>query len=147
LDGTTIGDVIRKKVINHIKWVKKQKTALKAYTIWAAVKYMAKDRNKPGVARTQLALTISSYKNLREFTLKFIEDAARLWIESHWPSDAEFISMDDNFDPSFTVTRLKDVDVRNLPMYSFKDDLASGMSIYSKFLPLFDGLVDGADES
>ena len=44
------------------------------------------------------------------------------------------------------VTRLKDIDVHDLPVYSFKNDVTKGMRLYSKLLPLFDGLVREADE-
>ena len=65
----------------------------------------------------------------------------------HLPSDVEFIGLDDeNFNPSYTITLLKDIDVLDLPLYSFKDDVTKGMHLYNKFLPLFDGLVKDADE-
>ena len=65
----------------------------------------------------------------------------------NWPSDVEFRGLDDeNFDPPYIVTKLKDVDLLDLPLYSFKEDITKGMRLYSKFLPLFDGLVQDPDD-
>ena len=65
----------------------------------------------------------------------------------HWSSPVEFIGLDyENHQPPYMVTKLKDVDLHDLPLYSFKEDVTKGMRLYSKFLPLFDGLVKDADE-
>ena len=40
------------------------------------------------------------------------------------------------------ATKLKDVNLEYLPLYSFKEDLTKGMRLYNKLLPLFDGLVE-----
>ena len=68
-------------------------------------------------------------------------------MEKHWPSDVEFIGLDDeNFNPPYTITLLKNIDLLDLPVYSFKHDVTNGMHLYSKFLPLFNGLVKDADD-
>ena len=57
----------------------------------------------------------------------------------NWLSDVEFVGLDyDNYDPPYTITKLKDVNLEDLPLYSFKEDVTKGMRLYSKFLPLFD---------
>jgi hypothetical protein len=64
-----------------------------------------------------------------------------------WVSPVEFIGLDyENHQPPYIVTVLKDVDLGDLPLYSFKDDVTKGMRLHSKFLPLFDGLVQDPDD-
>ena len=65
----------------------------------------------------------------------------------HWVSDVEFIGLDDeNHQPPYIVTALKDVDLGDLPMYAFKEDITNGMRLHSKLLPLCDGLVQDPDD-
>ena len=122
------------------------KKTLKSYTIWAAVLYIQKDVENARIAHIQRAMSIKSYKSKDEFTREIIEKAAEEWMEKYWPSDVEFIGLDDNFTPPYIVTRLKDVNLEDLPLYSFNEDLTKGMRLYSKFLPLFDGLVEEPDD-
>ena len=68
-------------------------------------------------------------------------------MEKNWPSDVEFIGLDDEyFNLPYTVTILKNIDLLDLPVYSFKHDVINGMHLYSKFSLLFDGLVKDADD-
>ena len=65
----------------------------------------------------------------------------------NWSSPVEVIGLDyENHQPPCMVTKLKDVDLHDLPLYSFKEDVTKGMRLHSKLLPLFDGLVKCADE-
>ena len=142
LDDTPIGNLIYRKVKQHNKVAR---NTLKAYTIWAAVTYKQKENDR--TARTQRAMTIKSYKSKHEFTAEFVEDKAREWMEKNWVSPVEFIGLDyENYDQPYIVTELKNVDLEDLALYSFKQDVTEGMRLYSKFLPLFDGLVKDADD-
>ena len=92
-------------------------------------------------------MTVKSYKNKEEFTPEFIANKARERMENNWLSDVEFIGLDyENYQPPYIVTKLKDVDLNDLPLYSFKEDITKGMRLHNKFLPLFDGLVKDADD-
>ena len=141
LKNTTIGRLINRKVKQHNKTAKK---TLKAYSIWAAVVYLQKDTGRIG--HTQREMRISSYKSKHELTRAFIE----IMLKNGWKIiglDVEFIGLDDeHFDPSYTITLLKDIDVLDLPLYRLKDEVTNGVQLYNKFLPLFDGLVKDADE-
>ena len=143
LEGTRIGNLINRKVKHHNT---KAKNTLKAYTIWVAVVYKQKYLQDL-IARTQRAMTFKSYKNKEDFTPEFIANKAREWMEQNCLSDVEFVGLDDeNYQPPYIVTKLKDVDLHDLPLYSFKEDVTKGMRLHNKFLPLFDGLVKDVDD-
>jgi len=119
---------------------------LKQYTLWCAVLYHRKDEGER-VYRTQLDTTFASYKNISDFTRGVIERLAEKWMEQNWSSPVDFIGFDDhNFDPPFKITKLTKVDILDVPIYSFKDDITNGINLYNKFLPSFDGLVKDCDD-
>lgn len=143
LTNTSLGKQVATLIKKHNA---KAANTLKAYTIWAAVTYKQKDADDR-VVRTQRAMDVKSYKNKEDFTPEFIEDKAREWMERNWVSPVEFIGLDyENYQPPYIVTKLKDVDLNDLPLYSFKEDITKGMRLHSKFLPLFDGLVQDPDD-
>ena len=144
LRTTSVDTLINAEIKKHNE---KARNTLKGYTVWAAVVYLQKDTTPPREAKTQRAMTIQCNKNKTEFTREFIENAAREWMEKCWPSDIEFLRPDDeNFTPPYTVNKIKDLDLHDLPLYNLKEYVTKGMRLYSKFPPLCDGLVKDPDE-
>ena len=144
LEDTTIGKLINKKVNQRNA---KATNTLKGFGIWAAIIYKQKDTVQQNIAHTQRKMRISSYKSKHEFTREFVENSAAEWTEENLPSDVEFIGLDDeNFNPPYAITLLKNMDLLDLPVYSFEHDLTNVMHSYNKFWPLFDGLVKDADD-
>jgi hypothetical protein len=65
-----------------------------------------------------------------------LKNSAAEWMEKNWPSDVEFTGLDDeNLNPPYTVRLLKNIDILDLPVYSFKHDVTIAMHVYSKCYP------------
>ena len=105
LENTVIGKLINKKIDQHND---RTTNTLKAYSIWVAVIYWQKETVQQNIAHTQREMRISSPKSKPEFTREFVEKSAAEWMEKNWPSDVDFLGLDDeNFNQPHTVTLLK----------------------------------------